>query len=337
MKHKDDPRGLLQSLSRRDLIAMIGGAAVAWSTGVGAQQAGRTYRIGVLTSLPRRQRAFNTMFDELSHNGFIEGHNLIADPRGFSVPPSELEAVAAELVKSGQDVIVTSGPQAAHAAQHATQSIPIMAVMDDPLDAKLVVSMSHPGGNTTGLGIFATQLDAKRLEILHELVPTARRIGMLGDPGTVTSRPNVEASARELGLELLPRDVGNPNEIGAAIDSLQAAHIDALCILASPVLGNDGATDFIIDRMRRSNLPAMYQWPDAAVPSGALIAYGPREDAIGRLDAQQLVRLLNGAAPGELPIIQPTNFELWINLMTAKALNLTISPTMLVRADKVIE
>jgi putative ABC transport system substrate-binding protein len=288
----------------------------------------------MLAPIPRANEVYDAFFDELSHHGLVEGKNLIVDPRAFSVPPSQLETVATELVKSGQDAIITSGPGSGHAAQHATQSIPIIAGMDDPLGSQLVASLPNPGGNMTGVGIFAFQLDAKRLELVHELVPTARRIGILADPATAASRPNVEATAHALGLELVLREARSPNDIPGAIEALAAAPVDAICVLASPILG--GADALTLARVREARLPTIHQWP-GTVRNGGLVAYGPSEDEIGRLLAQQLIRVLDGAAPAHLPVIQPTKFELWINLKTAKALGLEVPPTMLVRADQVIE
>jgi len=195
VKQKGNPVGLLQSIRRRDLIAMLSGVAVAWPLAAHGQQVGRTYRIAELAPFPRGGNKIQAaIFDELSRNGFVEGHNLIVDPRGFFVPPSEFEAVAVELVKAGPDALLPSGPEATLAAQHATQTIPIVAGLDDPLANKIVASMSHPGGNTTGVGIFATQLDAKRLEVLHEVVPTARRIGVLADAAMTSSRAQLANS-----------------------------------------------------------------------------------------------------------------------------------------------
>ena len=320
-------------MRRLEFIALLCGAA-AWPLAGRAQQSGRAYRVALLAP----GNSTNSMLgdfiaDELKRGGLVEGRNLILDRRGVGVEYAQVESVAAELVKAGPDAIMTFAPAAGHAAQHATRSIPIVVFTDDPVESRLVASLSQPGGNTTGIGVFAGELNAKRLEILHELVPAARRIGVLADP-TQAGRAQVEAMGHDLGLELITREARRAEEIAAAIDALAAEHVAAVNILGSALFF--GARALIIDHVRALRLPAIYWWADFA-REDALICFGPSLEESFRLMVQQLRRVLNGAAPADVPIIQPTRFELMINLKTAKALDLTIPPSLLARADEVIE
>ena len=246
----------------------------------------------------------------------------------------ELPALAAELVAQKVDLIFAAGDQATIAAQRASTKIPIVAVCDDMVGSHLVASMARPGGNTTGISIFASELDVKRLQLLHELVPQAARVGILADPTTISTRPQLEAAAPALGIELITVLAANPDEIGAALDHLAAANVGAVNVLASPIL--DDARERIIERLNRAHLPAIYQWPESA-ELGGLAGYGPRLARVMR-DAMQIVdKILRGAHPADIPVEQPTKFELVINLKTANSLGLAISPTLLARADAVIE
>jgi len=321
-------------MRRRELIAMLGGVIVSWPHRARAQEAARTYRISFLSPFPRSSPLLVAHFDELSRNGFIEGRNLFIDPRGFSVPVADFDSVAAAIVKGDLDAIVPIGAQAARAVQRATRTIPIIAGMEDPIASKFVTSLSHPGGNMTGVGLFASQLDSKRLEVLHETVPEVRRIGILADPAQTSSWPELRQAAGSLGVELTFFYARNGTEIVVAIEDMVGAHMAAVNVLASPVLA--GAASLAIENMRRVGLPAMYQWPES-VHDGGLVAYGPSIDAVNRLGAQQVIRVLRGEKPADIPIMRPTRFELAVNLKTAKSLGLAVPSTLLARADEVIE
>jgi putative ABC transport system substrate-binding protein len=318
-------------MRRREFIAGMG-ATTAWPLAAHAQQPGRTYRIALLGSVSLDP--LSPTFDELKRNGFALGGNLVIDERGLELPVARFDAVAAEVVKAAPDAIVTWGPAAGHAAQRATKSIPIVAYTDDPVESGLVASLARPGGNTTGVGILSAQLDAKRLEVLHELVPAARRIGVLADPSQELGLARVESVARNLGLDLVIREARSTDDIVGAIDALAAARVTAVNILASAVF-NLGRKQ-IIDRMRALGLPTIYWWSSLA-REGGLVSFSPSQEETNRLHARQIVRVLNGAAPAELPIVQPTKFELVINLKTAKSLDLTVPPALIARADEVIE
>jgi putative tryptophan/tyrosine transport system substrate-binding protein len=322
-------------MRRREFILGVGGvSALAAFPVARAQEAGRRYRIAMLTNTPREERAWPAFLDELGHGGFVEGGNLDVDYRGFGVAPPSLDPVAIELTRARPDVIMATGPDAVRAAQRATRSIAIVAVADDLVTSGLVASMPHPEGNTTGVAIFALQLDVKRLELLHEALPEARRIGILADREQFPTLSALNAAARDLGIEISPFTARSQDEVIHAIDAMRATAVDAVNVLASPILY--GLLSVILDRLRLSRLPAIHQWPEVA-EAGGLIGYGPRLDAVFRQCAGQVAKLLRGAKVADLPVEQPTKFELVINAKTAHTLGLTIAPTLLARADQVIE
>jgi putative ABC transport system substrate-binding protein len=322
-------------MRRREFILGVGEVSVLAALPVArAQEAGRRYRIAILTNTPREVGLPPAFRAELGHGGFVEGGNLDVDYRGFGVAPSSLEAVAIELTRARPDVIFATGPEAARATQRATTSIAIVAIADDLVASKLVASMPHPEGNTTGVAIFAFQLDVKRLELLHEALPEARRIGILADREQVPIISALNAAARDFGIEISHFTARSQEEIIHAINAMRATAVDAVNVLASPILYS--FVSLIIDRLRVSRLPGMLQWPEGA-EAGGLIAYGPRLDEAFRQCARQVAKLLRGAKVADVPVEQPTRFELVINAKTARTLGITIPPTLLARADQVIE
>ena len=323
-------------MRRREFILGVGEVSVLAALPVArAQDAGRRYRIAILTNAPREVGLPPAFRAELGHGGFVEGGNLDVDYRGFGVAPSSLEAVAIELTRARPDVIFATGPEAARATQRATTSIAIVAMANDLVASGLVASMPHPEGNTTGVAIFAFQLDVKRLELLHEALPEARRIGILADREQVPIISALNAAARDFGIEISHFTARSQEEIIHAIDAMRATAVDAVNVLASPIL-YPFFVPLIIDRLRLSRLPGMLQWPEGA-EAGGLIAYGPRLDEAFRQCARQVAKLLRGAKVADVPVEQPTRFELVINARTARTLGITIPPTLLARADQVIE
>ena len=320
-------------MKRRAFIALLAGAAL-WPLTPSAQQGERVRRIGVLLPLPPGILA--GFFDELGRLGFVEGRNLTVDRRGFSTPYEQYPAIAAELAAAKVDAILCAGEAAIRAAQAATQTIPILAVADDMVGAGVVASLARPGGNTTGISILAGDLDGKRQELLLDLIPGARRLAALSDAHTNTpgQLQALQDGARTRGIELSIHAVQRPQDIAPAIEAAKAAGAAALNVLASPFLHDNAPT--IIARTAALRLPAVYQWPDLA-EQGGLAGYGPRFAEIFRQWARQLAKVLAGTAPADLPVEQPTKFELVINLKAAQALGLEIPPTLLVRADHVIE
>lgn len=323
-------------MRRREFITLLSCAAANWPRAAWAQEFKRTYRIGVITRSPRMAVNYVAFFDELQRLDFVEGQNLIVDARGFAARSEQFSELALALVGSNVDAFVCGGDLAIRAAQQATQTIPIVGITDDMLSAGLVRSLANPGGNTTGISILATELDGKRLEIISELVPNAQRLAALADynvtrPGQLTV---LENTVRERGTQLSVHRVVRAEEIIGAIDQVKASGAEALNVLASPLL--NAQRRFIIERVAALRLPTIYQWPETA-KEGGLVAYGPSLAQMGRQNAQQLAKVLAGAKPADLPVQQPTKFDLAINLKSASALGLTVSPTLLNRADEVIE
>jgi putative tryptophan/tyrosine transport system substrate-binding protein len=233
-------------------------------------------------------------------------------------------------------LLPAGGAEGLKAGQAATRTIPILGIADDMVASGLVPSLAHPGGNLTGVSILATELDGKRQEILIEMVHAPRHIAALADPGVTAAihLDELRSAAARRGVELSIHPVHGPEEIATAIDQAQGDGATALNVLASPFLHAN--RKIILDRTAALRLPAIYQRPETA-EEGGLAAYGPRFATLYRQLARQLVKLLHGAKPADIPIEQPTEFELVINLNTAKAMGLTIPEAMLDRADKVIE
>jgi putative ABC transport system substrate-binding protein len=320
-------------MKRREFILALGGAA-AWPLAARAQQ-GRLPVVGVLRPNPKDTDQFAQPFRRYMRAiGWEDGRNVRflfvwAEGRNERAP-----ALAEELVAQNVDLIVTFGDPAIRAAQRATQAIPIVGMTDDMVGSGLAANMARPGGNTTGVSILAPELDVKRLEILHEFVPQARRIAVLADPSTISTRTQLASAARDLGVELPVFEVQNPAEIGGPLDAIARARVEAVNVLASPQL--NAARHVIIERTRNARLPAIYQFPETA-EEGGLLSYGPRVLLCFRHVVSLVDKVLRGTKPAELPIEQPSKFELVVNLKTAIAIGMTIPPTLLLRADEVIE
>jgi putative ABC transport system substrate-binding protein len=324
-------------MRRREFITLVGGAAAAWPLAAHAQDPGRIYRLGNLHVFPRQAPWYDVLFDELRRLGFIAGQNLSVDEHGYGLRADQLAEHASELVKTQVDVILAGGDAAIRAAQQATTTIPILAFADDLVGSGLASSLAKPGGNTTGVSLLASDLDGKRQDILMEAVPGLRRMAALADKNITAPQQLRELldSARTRGIELSIHQATKPDEIAPAIDAAKTSEAEALNVLASPLLFANRQA--IIERTAALRLPAMYQWPDEA-EQGGFIGYGPRLIQLYRdITSRQLVALLRGTKPADLPIEQPTRFELVINLKTAKAIGLSIPESFLVRADKVIE
>jgi putative ABC transport system substrate-binding protein len=323
-----------RTLSRRAVLLL--GSAALFAPPAWPQTPGRTYRIGIIT---RDRRAWSALFDELRANGFVEGKNLVIIGE-FGLPIDHYDTAAAELakelVKAGVDAILTAGPMRTRAAQRATQSIPILTTSDDLVGEGFATSLAHPGGNITGITILAPELDRKRQEILLELVPSARHVAALADPDTTPPQQlqALEEDARSRNIELSIQRAKTREEIVPAIEAARAAGAQAINVLSSVNFYVNRA--LIIESVAMAQLPAVFQLPEW-VEQGALVGYGPPLDRYFRQLARQLVKVLNGTAPADVPVEQPTIVELAINLKTAAALGVTVPPSLLIRADKVIE
>jgi putative tryptophan/tyrosine transport system substrate-binding protein len=299
-----------------------------------AQESGRTYRLGILMPFPREVLGAS-FFDELRRSGFIEGQNLTVLYRDYGLHGDLISQYAAELVKAQVDVIDAGGGVAVRAVQQATKTIPILGIADDMVGEGFVESLVRPGGHTTGISILATELDGKRQELLIEAVPGLRRMAALAD-STVTAVAKLnemQEAARARNVELSIHRVASGDEIATAIDMMKSSGATALNVLASPMLHAN--FQLIRDRTTAFRLPAIYQWPELA-EEGGFAAYGPRLTDTS-LASRLAAKLLRGTEPANLPIEQPTKFELWINLKTANAMGVTVPEALLARADNVIE
>jgi putative ABC transport system substrate-binding protein len=271
----------------------------------------------------------------LSETGYIEGQNVAIEYRWAEGHYDQLPALAADLVAHKVDVIVASGgPLPARAAKNATSTIPIIfATGGDPVDFGLVASLSRPGGNLTGVSLLANELMPKRIELLSELVPQAKLIAVLVNPNPATTDALQEA-ARAKGVQLHILTASTESEIDAAFVTFVGLHAGALLVGAD--LFFFGRREQLLGLAARHALPAMYEWREFAV-AGGLISYGSSRMAAYRQVGIYVGKILDGAKPADLPVQQPTTFELVLNLKTAKALGLTIPQSILARADEVIE
>jgi putative ABC transport system substrate-binding protein len=304
-----------------------------------AQPAGKVPRIGILTlassaSTPILQ-AFRVGLREL---GYVESQNIALEFRFAHGKPETLASLAAELVRQDMDVIVADGGQAALAAKSATQRIPIvMGAVADPVKVGLVTSLARPGTNVTGLTLLSVELSSKRLQLLREAIPQASRVAVLWNPGNPAAKDYLEqtkGAARALGVELAPVEARSASDLDAALEAVAAARPSALISLADATLWNHRRR--IVDFAARKRIPAMFPEREFA-DDGGLMAYGPNVPANFRRAAVYVDKILKGARPADLPVEEPTTFELVINLKTAKTLGLTIPPSLLQRADQVIE
>jgi putative ABC transport system substrate-binding protein len=325
-------------MRRREFIALAG-ASLASPFAAMAQEPGRTYRIGLLQVAPRDVPGLLAFFDGLRSLGFIEGQNLIVDYRDYGAHPDLISKFAADLVNARVDAIQAAGDPGIHAALQATKTIPILAFTDDLVASGFVISIARPNGNITGVNLLAAELNGKRQEILIEAVPGVRRMAALGDINNNTTAPEkldvLKKAARAQNVELSIHQISRGEEIAAAIDIAHASGATVLNVLASPILYF--GRRLIMDRVAAIRMPAIYQFPEQA-EEGGFIGYGPSVTQISReISARLLAKVLRGTKIADIPVEQPTKFELWVNLKTAKAMGVTVPESLLVRADKVIE
>jgi putative ABC transport system substrate-binding protein len=295
--------------------------------------------IGVLsTSSSASSRPFLDAFRQgLSEAGYVEGQNLAIEYRWAEGHYDRLPALAADLVGRKVDLIMANSPPSALAAKSATSTIPIVfRGGSDPVGDGLVASLARPGGNLTGVITTGTELTAKRLELLSELVPRARVIALLMNPNSTAERVirDVQEAARTKGLQLHVLKASSESEIDTAFASLVRLHAGALVVAPDPFLSS--RREQLVALASRHAVPSIYAWREFAA-SGGLISYGPSLTSAFRLVGRYAGKVLKGAKPADLPVERPTKFELVINLKTAKALGLTIPPAVRARADEIIE
>jgi putative ABC transport system substrate-binding protein len=320
-------------IGRRQFLSAFGGAAAVWPFAACAQQpAPGKWRIGLLMQ-KSRQDPFLKGLREL---GYVEGSNLVVEARPID-RADRLAEFAAELVGLKPDAIVTSGTQATQAAQQATNSIPIVMGASDPVDNHLVASLAHPGGNTTGFSMLSPELSGKRIELLHKVVGELSPLAVLwnpDDPAAAIAFKETQEAAGAMHLQLLPIEARYANDFAPAFEAIAKARSKSLVILNAPIMNIQ--TTRIAELALGVKLPSIYT--DRSFPlAGGLMSYGPDFDKIFGRAAIYVDRIFKGEKPADLPVEQPTKFELVLNLKTAKALGLAILPGVLALADEVIE
>jgi putative ABC transport system substrate-binding protein len=326
-------------MRRRDFITLCGGGAVATALSpllARAQEPGRVYRLGFAIPVGRDTPAIVAFFDELRMYGFVEGQNLTVVPDGFDVRNDRLAEQAAAVVKAAPDAIVSGPDNYTRVYQQLTSTIPLVAMTEDMVAAGLVASLARPGGNTTGISLLSPELDGKRQGLLIEAVPGVRRMAALADSTVTPPRhlQELQDAARTRGVELLVFGVARSEEVVPAVDKAKAGGAEAINFLATPLFTINPRV--LLDHVVASRLPAIHQWPELA-EEGGLLGYGPGFTQVFRQRARLVAKVLRGAKPADLPVEQPTRFELVINLKTAKAIGHEVPAGLVLRADKVIE
>jgi len=333
----------MDPVQRRDFLLAVG-ALLAAPLAAKAQQAAKTARIGYLSPNaaavnPRLVEAFRQGLGDL---GYVEGRNLLIEFRSAEGKSERLPALATELVALKVDVILSGGGTlAALAAQQATRTLPIVIVaVGDPVTSGLVTSLARPGANVTGLSLLFPELVSKCLELLKQAVPGVVRVAVLSQPGAVPERTEkdilkgAEVAARALGMQLQVVEARGAEDFDRAFSQMTSARMDALTVLSTPVFSSERKR--LVNLAAKNRLPTVFSFREY-VEAGGLISYGPDLADLYRRSATYVDRILKGTKPSELPVEQPSKFELVIDLRTAKQLGLTIPQSVLARADEVIQ
>jgi ABC-type uncharacterized transport system substrate-binding protein len=326
-------------LKRREFITLLGGAAAAWPLAARAQQPGKVPTIGFLGApTPTIGRLWLDAFvQRLRELGWIEGRTIAIEVRWAEGRSERFAEIAAEFVRLKVDVIVTHSAEPVLAAKQATSVIPIVfGTAADPVGSGLIASLARPGGNVTGLSVQFTDLAGKRFELLREVVPGLRRLAIManvGTPGAVLEMREAQAAAHTLGLEVATLEIRRVEDIAPAFEALKG-RAEALYVASDPLMNTNRVR--INTLALAARLPMMHAIREY-VEAGGLMSYGPNFPDLWRRTADLVDKILRGAKPGDLPVEQPTKFDLVINLTTAKALGLEVPPTLLARADEVIE
>jgi ABC-type uncharacterized transport system substrate-binding protein len=326
-------------IRRREFIALLGGAAAAWPLAARAQQPGKLPTIGFLgATTPSAQSPWTAAFVErLRGLGWIEGRNVAIEYRWMEGRNERVAEIAAEFVQLRVDVIVVQGTAAVVGAKQATSVIPIVfALAGDPVGSGLVASLARPGGNVTGLSGQQADVAAKRLELLREVVPSLHRLAIVanvGNPYAILELGEIQGAARALGLEAATFEIRRAEDVAPAFKALKG-RADALYVINDPLV-NTNRVRIIISALG-ARLPTMHGSREH-VEAGGLMSFGPNYPDLFRRTADYVNKILRGAKPGDIPVEQPTKFDLVVNVLTAAALGITLPPTLLATADEVIE
>ena len=328
-------------MRRREFIALAGSAAIAWPLAARAQKPGKIYRVGLLgpiSASPGLDERRKTLLAVLASHGIVEGQNLILVARSADGHLERLDGLAAEIRAADADVIVTAGYPAALAAKNFAKDVPIVVTgAGDPVATGLVDGLARPGGNVTGVSELSTELSAKRLEILKDALPKLQSVAMLwnaSDLGMTLRYRAAEDGARILGIKVQALGVRQPDDFEEAFAAMTRERPDAILMVSDALTMLN--RKHVVEFAKMNGLPTIFEL-SSIVREGGLMSYGPSQSEIGKQAADLVVRILNGARPADLPLELPTRFDFVVNLTTAKTLGLTLPPTLLARADEVIE
>jgi putative ABC transport system substrate-binding protein len=323
-------------MRRREFILALGSAA-AWPLAARAQHSTRVWRVGFITHVAS-DAAFASLFERLHELGYVEGQNIVVERRYAEGRAERFQEFAAEMVRLKADVVITSTTPAALALRNATTTIPIIIpTAIDPVGTGLIASLAHPGGNITGGALLSAELGAKRLELLKEVVPGLTRTAVLwngANPANVLAWKETEGAAHALGMTLQSHDVRSPGDFNVAFATIAQQRPDAVSVLTDALITKYQSE--IVDFAINERLPSVFPSKDA-IKLGGLLSYGPHYSEMMRRAASQVDKILRGAQPADLPMEQPTTFELVINLKTARVVGVAVPSLMVARADEVIE
>jgi len=328
----DKVRGRASVLPVLILVAAV-------STAAFADPAPGTHRVAFISSGPAAANVenFAAFKQGLTENGYVEGRNLVLDVRWANGNVASLPTLVNEVLEAKPKVIIsTGGPVTVGAVKAATTSVPVVFISGDPVAEKIVSNLARPGGNLTGFAVLAGELEAKRLEVLRELLPRAKRVAVVWNPSQVSIEPiiqAVEGAAKRLDFTVVPWKARNPGELDAAFAEIAKAKVDALFVVADPVLGFERQR--IVAFARQNHLPAIYFWREF-VEIGGLASYGTSLTDVYRRIGGPVDKVLKGQKPGDLPIELPNKFELVVNRATARELGIAIPSAVLQRADRVL-
>ena len=324
-------------MDRRTFLAMVPGGLLVAPLAAEAQPAAKVARLGVLLfSTPAAEPNLPALLAGLRDLGYVEGRNIVLEYRGAEGRPERISGLAHQIVASKPDAIVVLGGDLVPFLKDATSTIPVvMLTSQDPVEAGVVASFARPGGNLTGVSFISSETAGKRLQFLKEALPSLTRVAALWNPDHPDGEyRDTETAAHRLGIDLQSLEVRRPEDFDGAFDAAKRAHAEALMVVSSRFMNLNRSR--VLEFAGKQRVPLVTGWGPWA-RAGSFMSYGPDLDALVRRAATHVDKILKGAKPADLPVEQPTKFELVINLKTAKVLGLTIPPSLLQRADQVIE